>query len=246
MPEITLDNGNDKNQGDNQEKPIGAMTTTMTMKPVLICHSFGGIVAMKYLETMYERDHREPKDLISGIVSLCSVPPSGLNPMIFRSMWKSFCLTWKVIKGIPMKKATTDPKLCRYLFFDGPPSSGCEGKNDDFDISDMDLARYQNHFLEDSKSVIDVGHLSKNVPSKKVDTQGHAPFVSCLPQAILVVAAQHDKIVDMDGNFETATYYGLSENDVVVVDSPHDVMLSRNWRMAAEAIGGWLERQQFA
>jgi pimeloyl-ACP methyl ester carboxylesterase len=44
-------------------------------KPVIIGHSFGGIVAMKLLENPRVRNK------VSGLALLCSVPPSGNGPM---------------------------------------------------------------------------------------------------------------------------------------------------------------------
>ena len=42
-------------------------------KPIIISHSFGGIIAQKLLEDSSIRD------MVSGVALLCSVPPSGMG-----------------------------------------------------------------------------------------------------------------------------------------------------------------------
>ena len=54
------------------------------------------------------------------------------------------------------------------------------------------------------------------------------------------MGAKHDFIVDREGVEETAQYFGVDE-PVPMVDSPHDVMLGRNWGEGASALMGWLE-----
>jgi hypothetical protein len=54
-----------------------------------------------------------------------------------------------------------------------------------------------------------------------------------------VIGAQRDFIVDREGVEETATYFGVSEP--LYVDSPHDVMLGRNWEITANIIQNWVK-----
>ena len=56
-----------------------------------------------------------------------------------------------------------------------------------------------------------------------------------------MVGASDDFIVDDQANRETALYFGLDEP--VVVDSPHDAMLGRNWSNSAEVINSWIRRE---
>jgi hypothetical protein len=72
-----------------------------------------------------------------------------------------------------------------------------------------------------------------------VDGNGRARYTSDLPPC-LVVGAREDFIVDAVGNQETASYYGLDEP--VFVDSPHDVMLGKNWKEGADVLKEWIEQ----
>ena len=54
----------------------------------------------------------------------------------------------------------------------------------------------------------------------------------------MVLGATRDFIVDSEGVEETARYFGVSSP--IFVDSPHDVMLGRNWEYSAEALATWL------
>jgi pimeloyl-ACP methyl ester carboxylesterase len=204
-------------------------------KPIVVSHSFGGIILMKYLETTC---NKKPADLFSGIVTLSSVPPSGHGKMTKRLVWRSRSDAWKIIRGVPMKKATTDPLLCRELFFGGKLNVLADGAIDDHGVTDADLARYQAHMQNDSKVSVDMSDLSKHLPSKEVDREGRAPFVVDLPP-VLVIGAKDDFMVDTPAFLETAKYFGLEEP--VMVNSPHDSMLGRNWRNIAGTIHQWIQ-----
>lgn len=210
--------------------------------PVLVSHSFGGIVVMKFLQDKYQNQHQTaPNELFSGIISACSVPPSGNGKMTMRFLWRSLSQSYKITKGFAMKQALTDPVLCRELFFGGvpePPREDGTMVNDDYGVSEQDLIRYQGYFKRDTNATIDVMDLAKNLPSKYVDKEGRAPFVADLPPC-LVIGAKDDFIVDREGTLETAKYYGLDEP--VIVDSPHDVMLGAKWKNTAQVIHNWVQ-----
>jgi pimeloyl-ACP methyl ester carboxylesterase len=203
-------------------------------KPVLISHSFGGICVMKFLENC----GKKPLDQFSGIISICSVPPSGNGRMTMRFLRRSLSDSWKITAGFAMKKCIQDASLCRELFFGGEPKVLEDGSVDDFGVSDEDIQRYQGYFARDTTATIDLMDLAKSLPSKKTDKKGRAPFVNDLPPC-LVMAGTDDFVVDPEANLETAKYYGLEEP--VFVDSPHDVMLGRKWQNAADTIHNWVQ-----
>jgi pimeloyl-ACP methyl ester carboxylesterase len=230
----------------------------------VVCHSFGGIVLMKYLEQYFDSVEGSPPTFRS-IATMCAVPPSGNGRMTMRYLRRSLRDSWKITRGFAMKQCCNDALLCRELFFTMPT----ENENEDATnakslngISDEELTRYQSNFFRDSRVVIDLLDLAKKLPSEQTTPQGEARFVAQRPSAFppcLVVGAQHDFLVDSEGLYETAQYFGCYENGddrlfhvrsggyedrvpkVVLVDSPHDVMLGATWINGAELLLRWLE-----
>ena len=206
---------------------------------VLLGHSFGGLTIMKWLEEYYGEDGegdtnnaKQPQNInLKGIGLMCSVPPSGNGPMTLRFLKSSLRNSWKITAGFVLKKAITDKANCRDLFFGGP----------DYDngITDGDIERFQAYFERDTVATIDLGDLAKKLPSVKADKEsGRAPFADKLPSK-LVIAASDDFIVDLEGSRETARYLGLEAP--VIVDSPHDVMIGKNWKNGADSILEWVQ-----
>ena len=70
--------------------------------PIIVAHSFGGMVAMKLLEEERIRDR------IRGVCLLCSVPPSGNGPMTQRFLFKRFFDSLYIVWGFVFKAATTN------------------------------------------------------------------------------------------------------------------------------------------
>jgi hypothetical protein len=136
-----------------------------------------------------------------------------------------------------MKKAIVDKALCRQLFFGGDSSES--------GIPEEDLERYQAYFDRDTAATIDLSDLAGKLPSKLVDKEtGNAPFRTNLQRLALkpfVLGASDDFIVDKEGVSETGRYMGLDEQDIEIVDSPHDVMLGKKWRNGANAILQWVQ-----
>ena len=196
-------------------------------KPVLISHSFGGSTVMKLFE-LYPDD----ADQLSGIITMCSVPPSGNGPMTLRFLRRSLIRSYMITVGFVLKRCIIKDDLCRELFFGGKKVKLPDGTVDDHGVSDEDIRRYQTYFKRDTEAGIDVGDFLKNLPSKAA-RDGKAPSLSRFPPC-LVLGASRDFIVDEEGVEETARYYGLTKP--LFVESPHDVMLGKNWRNAAEAI----------
>lgn len=193
-------------------------------KPIVISHSFGGLAVMKLLEA-----NPESTDNIGGIVIMCSVPPSGNGPMTMRFLKRSLVDSWKITAGFAMKRCIKNDSLCRDLFFGGT--------EDDNGVSDNDIGRYQQYFARDTEAVIDIRDLLKNLPSKNA-VDGKAPHLDQFPPC-LVIGAERDFIVDREGVEETAVYFGAEPP--TFVDSPHDVMLGRNWENAASTINDWVQ-----
>ena len=206
--------------------------TESATKPVLVAHSFGGLAIMKLLEVYPNR----AKDL-SGVVTICSVPPSGNGKMTMRFLKRSIPDSWKITAGFAMKRCLKSTDLCRQLFFGGDKRTLRDGTVQDYGVSDADVIRYQKNFARDSVATIDLLDLAKKLPSAVSGKDGEAPSVALLPPA-LVMGAKDDFLVDMEGLEETAAYFGLDQP--LIVDSPHDVMLGAKWRNGADALHDWI------
>lgn len=213
--------------------------------PVVVSHSMGGIIVMKYLDetasgSIGTDGKKKPNEIFSGIASMCSVPPSGNGRTTIRYLRRSLIDTYKITVGFVLKKVITDNGICRDCFFGGEKKVSEDGFTiiDDFGVPDEDLARYQGYMERDSKATLDVSDLAKQAPSKTASAGGRAPFVADLPPC-LVVGATDDFIVDEVANTETADYYGVDQP--VYVDSPHDIMMGRKWQNGANALHEWLE-----
>ncbi len=208
--------------------------------PIVVSHSMGGIIVMKYLDELFSRQgsKTKPNQVFSAIVSMCSVPPSGNSKTTMRYLRRSLLDTYKITVGFVLKKVITDDAICRDCFFGGEKKIREDATVDDLGVSDEDLTRYQGYFERDSKATLDVTDLAKNAPSKTTDEKGRAPFLADLPPC-LVIGATDDFIVDEVANDETATYYGV--DNPVYVDSPHDIMVGRKWKNGANALHEWIE-----
>ena len=224
---------------DQQAKGGSATSASKveSLPPVLIAHSFGGMLVMKYLEKNLLEGENETTAWLSGVGLLCSVPPSGNGKMTGRFLKRSLVDSWKITAGLAMKKCVTNESLCRELFFGGEIKELKDGGVEDYGISTEDIKRYQGYFRRDTDAIIDLIDLAKQLPSVNTDSMGACLFKERLPPS-LVVGAQNDFIVDEEGVIETAQYFGVQPT---IVDSPHDVMLGARWETCAENIQLWLE-----
>jgi pimeloyl-ACP methyl ester carboxylesterase len=186
--------------------------------------------AMGQSHSLSKRNHRQLD--ISGVISMCSVPPSGNGKMTMRFLKRSLRDSWKITAGLAMKKCIRDRELCRELFFGSELEDG---------ISDEDVSRFQQYFERDTVATIDLMDLAKRLPSVQTDDSGKAIFWEddrdlVIPS--LVIGATDDFIVDKEGVEEVARYYGV---EPIMVDSAHDVMLGSRWENGAKVILDFLE-----
>jgi len=226
--------------------------------PIIISHSFGGLIVMKLLED----DAIRAK--ISAAGFLCSVPPSGNGPMTQRFIKTKFWDSMKIVWGFVFKAATIQSGLCRDIFFDKT-------------VPAQDIENYMARFRVDSRVTLDIRSLDAILPSvtsggldgratwlpplvakseifptfnegfdiniettTQIVTQEIIGFPA-LPSnpSVLVVGAEEDFIIDKEGVVETAVYLGVEP--VFIPDAYHDVMLGPKWRLSADVIAKWLE-----
>ena len=125
--------------------------------PIIVAHSFGGLITMKLLEI------DEIRNNLSGVALLCSVPPSGNGPMTQRFLQSRFWNSLKIVWGFVLKAATTNVELCRELFFDNS-------------FKTADIQRYMRNFRSDSRVGLDLQSLASVLPSVK-SIDGKAPWL---------------------------------------------------------------------
>ena len=128
-------------------------------RPVVIAHSFGGLIVMKLLEVPTVRAGLE------GVCLLCSVPPSGNGPMTLRFLRNQFIAALKIVYGFVFKAVTFDTAIAREIFFDET-------------LPEESLARYMGYFKKDSRVGLDLAGLRNVLPSvKSMDGRGRATWL---------------------------------------------------------------------
>ena len=194
--------------------------------PIIVAHSFGGLVTMKMLEDAGIRKR------VKGVALLCSVPPSGNGPMTGRFIRRDGWAAFKIVRGFVFKAVKKNPDICRDLFFDER-------------VGDGDIKEYMERFEADSKVGIDLGSLKGNLPSDvSMSVSGVASYLEDGPSLApkrLVLGAERDYIVDSQGVEETATYFGTEAR--FVETAYHDCMLGPVWPRTAQVIYDWLQTE---
>jgi len=187
------------------------------VKPIIIAHSMGGMVLMKYLES-------ETTAPLAGAAWLCSTPPSGNVPMTKRFIKERPFAAFKIVLGFVFKFATFFPYFARQLFFSK-------------EVDKKDLGRYMKNFRKDSKIGLDLGDLNRQLPILSANNAGQATWLEKAPPRY-VLGAEKDYIIDIEGLKEMATFLDVEAE--LLREAPHDVMLGPQWRAGAERLGRWL------
>ncbi|TKY64790.1 Abhydrolase domain-containing protein 8 [Spatholobus suberectus] len=186
--------------------------------PVLVGHSFGGLVIQYYIFNLGSDKLKEdlyPK--LKGAVLVCSVPPSGNSGIVWRYIFTKPIAAFKVTRSLAAKAFQTSLSLCKETFFSTT-------------MEDHVVKRYQELMKESCRMpLFDLRKLNASLP---------VPSVPNCPIEILVLGAKDDFIVDAEGLKETAKFYGVPPLCVEAV--AHDMMLDVSWEKGAEVILSWL------
>eukprot|EP00850_Spirogloea_muscicola_P001701 SM000006S19466 [mRNA] locus=s6:974244:976665:+ [translate_table: standard] len=193
---------------------------TLQRPPVLIGHSFGGLIVQAYLaEKEQSAGDRTGTSfpVLAGAVLACSVPPTGNSKMIARYFRERPRESLQIFWSLAAKRFMSNVPLCRKTFFSRS-------------MLDTEVAKYQDLMRSSSKvPLLDLRQLSNSLPVRSP---------GCNRPPILVLGAENDFIVDRVGLEETADFF--STEAVVVPDVAHDLMLDTGWKCAANAVQQWL------
>ncbi|KFK33255.1 hypothetical protein AALP_AA6G350700 [Arabis alpina] len=195
-------------------------TNLSSSPPVLIGHSFGGLIVQYYLANIVNKQSLGTTNAfpeLSGAVMVCSVPPSGNSGLGLRYLLTKPVAAFKVTLSLAAKRFQTSIPLCRETFFSSA-------------MDDPLVQRYQGLMKESSrKPLFDLKKLNASLPVPK-------PMEN--PTRILVLGAKDDFIVDSEGLKETGRFYDVEP--VCIEGVAHDMMLDCSWEKGAEVLLHWL------
>lgn len=200
---------------DTHARDLADLIEMFPSPPIVIGHSFGGLILQKYLLGVKSESFRA----LSGAGFLCSVPPSGNKNMVGRFLLKDLILSIKVTYGFISKSFTTDLTACRELFFSQ-------------DLPEEDVRKYQDELSKCSNvRLMDLKDVNAQVPlpSPPLD---HPP--------VFVLGTEDDVVVDVEAVRETALYF--KTQPLVLRGVAHDCMLDTRWQVVARELEGWLAK----
>ncbi|CAE6206612.1 unnamed protein product [Arabidopsis arenosa] len=188
--------------------------------PVLIGHSFGGLIVQYYLANIVNKQTLGMENAfpeLSGAVLVCSVPPSGNSGLVLRYLFSKPVAAFKVTLSLAAKGFQKSIPLCRETFFS--PA-----------MDDQLVKRYQDLMKESSRMpLFDLRKLNASLPVPK-------PIENSTN--VLVLGAKDDFIVDDEGLKETGRFYEVEP--VCIECVAHDMMLDCSWEKGAEVLLSWL------
>ncbi|KAL3813258.1 hypothetical protein ACJIZ3_014526 [Penstemon smallii] len=147
------------------------------LPPVLMGHSFGGLIVQYYLAYSGSDKLREKEALhpyLAGAVLVCSVPPSGNSGLVWRYLFSKPIAAFKVTRSLAAKAFQTSLPLCKETFFSAA-------------MEDHLVLRYQKLMTESSRlPLFDLRKLNASLP---------VPPLKDSSTKILVLGANDDFIV---------------------------------------------------
>jgi len=195
---------------------MAAMEEVYGRSPIVVGHSFGGLVVQRLLLEAARGAFPSP----SGAALLASAPPSGNSAMVrriaaARGLWFSARLTWGFISRGYAKDAAT----ARLMFFSDA-------------LADAEVERYVGLLAanDGATPVLDVARLGNETPLPPLGLPPPCPG--------FVLGGDADAVVDVGALREAAAWLGAGE-PVILPGAGHDMMLDSTWRDAADALGAW-------
>jgi len=203
---------------DSHAKDLGDLIAEFPKAPVVIGHSFGGLILQKYLSCMKdESEGSSGLPRVAGTGFVCCVPPSGNKDMVFRFIKKDLWASIKITYGFVFKSFQKSLDAARELFFSE-------------DLPKEELERYQKQLAACSPvRLIDLSDVNKQVPLPL--PPAHAP-------PAFVLGGEDDKVVDVQAVQELAEAYKVKP--IILPKMAHDCMLDTRWEQAASELEKWL------
>ncbi|KAL3137783.1 hypothetical protein ABBQ38_005042 [Trebouxia sp. C0009 RCD-2024] len=180
--------------------------STLTRPPVILAHSFGGLIAQRYVLGSKDSIPCANEASTAGLVLLGSAPPYGNGSLVGRTFRRrplfSIRLTW----GFITRSYARSMPLFRDMFMSS-------------DIPDKDLQRYF-QLLQTNMSpvqLVDFRELNK----QELPLQRPGPDFST---PVLALCGDQDVVVDLEAAEETAAHFGQG-SAIELKGMAHDLML---------------------
>ena len=191
---------------------VASFCTTLPTPPVLVGHSFGGLIAQ-----CVAADTDATSSSLAGLALVASVPPTGNGPMVGRFLRRAPLASLKITYAFIAGAFKTNAGLCRECFFS----------------ADLPEPTLREHMVSIAAScnvrLLDLKAMSKSLPIRKPSPE----------LRVCVIGGEDDFVVDVEGLQETAAW-GNTEA-VVLQRTAHDVMLDTRWEGGARALESWME-----
>lgn len=189
---------------------------------ILLGHSYGGLVLTKLFED------KEYRSKVKGVIWMDSLPPSGLNKIGFRFIFKNKLIrTLRLILSILFGDARTEIGRNQLFFYDK-----CTPRSEVF--------RYMEHLKNDSNIKLDIMDLRENLPKKRKFTNFNEWKDKKTKR--FVMSSIDDFLIDGISIKETAKYVN-SPNPYYFHGPGHNIMLGSKWKEAADVILEYLKSE---
>jgi len=157
---------------------VGELAAALPRAPVLVSHSFGGIIAQALAVSA------GPK--LAGLALLASVPPSGNSKMAARFLRRTPVKAAKITWSFISRNFERDSAVCRDTFFSDT-------------LPEAELERFRARIAGScSVRLLDLRALDEELPIERLPQ----------PTPVFVLGAEDDLIVDREGVQETAEWAG--------------------------------------
>jgi len=187
---------------------------TLPAPPILIGHSFGGLVLQKYIEQMQAQNWPQP----AGVAFLAAAPPSGNGKLVSRIFKAAPIRSLRITWGFITKSYLRSVAAARFLFFSK-------------DLPEADMERYHKQLAENyGCPIVDVTKMKEELPIV-------FPPAHQLPP-MYVAGATEDIIVDIPAVEELAEALEVTPT---IFPGPHDMMLDVHWKEVATSLQTWFD-----